>query len=65
VAWRNDPLDPAQFAEPAGEGDGLRKLGEIAERPEFAGLERGAQLAEEQPTEEPRQHADRQEEAPW
>ena len=57
------PLDPAQRAQPMGEGCGSGEAGELAEEAEFAGLERRAQLVEEQPAEEPREHADRQEEA--
>ena len=59
----DDPLDPAQLAKPAGEGGGLGEAGERAEEAEFAGLEGGAQFVEEQPAEEPREHAHRQEEA--
>ena len=59
----DDPVDPAQFAQAAGEGGGLRECGEIAEEAEFAGLEGGAQRVEEQPAEEAREHAHRQEEA--
>ncbi len=34
----HDPLDPTQFAEPAGESGRPHKIGEIAEEAEFAGL---------------------------
>jgi len=46
------PVDPTKFAEPANEGGGLCQFDEIAEEAEITGLERGAQLVEEQPAEE-------------
>jgi hypothetical protein len=40
----DDPFNPAELAQPAGEGGGLFKAGETAEEPEFAGVEGGLQL---------------------
>src|SRR6476661_2277740 len=57
------PFDPAQLAQPAGEGGRLSEAGKIAEEAEFTGLEGGPQLVEEQPAEEAREHTDRQKEA--
>ena len=45
------------------EGGRLGKAGELAEEAEITGFEGSPQLVEEQPAEEPREHADRQEEA--
>jgi hypothetical protein len=57
------PVDAAKRAEPAGEGDRLGEVGEFAEETEVAVLERGAQFVEEQPAEQAREHAHRQQEA--
>ncbi len=56
------PLDPAELGEPPGEDGRRRKIGEIAEEAQLAGLERGLEILQEQPAEEPGKHTDRQEE---
>ena len=57
------PLDPAQLAQPAGEGGGFGECCKPAEEAEFSGRECGTQPVEEQAAEEPREDAHRQEEA--
>ena len=59
----DDPVDLAHGAEAVSEGGRLGKAGEFAEEAEITGFEGSPQLVEEQPAEEPREHADRQEEA--
>lgn len=50
----DQPLDAPQLAQPACEGGRVGEVGEIAEEAEFAGLESGLQLFEEQAAEQPR-----------
>ena len=60
----DDPLDATDFGKATSEGGLLGEFGEVTEKAEIAGVEGGLQVFEEEPTEEPRQHAHRQEE-PW
>jgi len=55
----DDPLDAAKFGETFGEGGRPRKFGELAEEAQFSRLERSLERLEEQPAEEPGEHADR------
>ena len=57
------PFDAPQVAEATSEAGRFGEVGEIAAEAELAGVEGGAQLVEEQPAEQPREDADRQEEA--
>ena len=59
----DDPFDAPQVAEATSEAGRFGEVGEIAEQAELASVEGGAQLVEEQPAEQPREDADRQEEA--
>ena len=59
----DDPVDAPQLVEPVGEGRGLGEAGEVAEEAQLAGVEGGLQVLEEQPAEQAREHAHRQEEA--
>src|SRR5437868_3977207 len=59
----DDPLDATDFGKATSEGGLLGESGEITEKAEIAGVEGGLEVFEEEPTEEPRQHAHRQEEA--
>ena len=60
----DDPLAATGFGKATSEGGVLGEFGEITEKAEIAGVEGSLQVFEEEPTEEPRQHAHRQEE-PW
>src|SRR6266853_1387229 len=57
------PFDLTHLPQLMTERSRLGKVGEIAKEPEIAGLERRAQFVEERPSEEPREDANRQEEA--
>ena len=57
------PLDPPQLAEPAGEGGRDRRGRRARRRSRARRPRRRRAVVEEQPAEEPREHADRQEEA--
>ena len=59
----DDPLDLPQLIELAGEGGGFGERREFPEEAELACRERRVELGEEQPAEEAREHAHRQEEA--
>jgi hypothetical protein len=59
----DDPFDPTQLTEMLLEGDLIGQAGEVAEEAEIAGIERGLEPLQEQPTEEPGEYPDRQEEA--
>src|SRR4029453_19044010 len=59
----DDPLDPPQLVELAGEGGRFGKFRALSEEAELAGSERRVELGEEQPAEEAGEHAHRQEEA--
>ena len=56
----DDPFDLAELAQPAGEGRGLCKAGEIAEECEFAGVEGGLQFFQEPAAEKARENTDRE-----
>src|SRR5215468_2823819 len=59
----DDPLDPPQLIEPAGEGGGIGEAGQHAEEAEPAGCEGHVELGQEEAAEEPGEHAHRQKEA--
>ena len=59
----DDPLDLAQRRQIRGEGMALGERRVIAEEVEAAGIVRGRELLQEQPAEQPREHAHGQEEA--
>src|SRR6266478_2233372 len=57
------PVEALEFAQATCEGLRFGKIGEISEEPQFAGREGVLQLLQEQPSEQPREDAHRQEEA--
>lgn len=59
----DDPFDAPQCIEPVGEGSGFCERRGFSEEAEPAGGERGAELGQEQPAKEPREHPHREEEA--
>ena len=59
----DDPFDFATRGKMSGEGQRLREFGKITEEAQFSGLEGGPEILQEQPAEEPGEHADRQKEA--
>jgi hypothetical protein len=56
------PVEALEFAQATCEGLRFGKIGEIGEEPQFAGPEGVLQLLQEQPAEQPREDAHRQEE---
>jgi len=58
-----DPVPPPRFGEMAGESARVGKMREIAEKLQFGGVERCAELVDEDAAKETRQWAHRQEEA--
>jgi hypothetical protein len=57
------PVEALEFAQATCGGLRFGKIGEIGEEPQFAGPEGVLQLLQEQPSEQPREDAHRQEEA--
>ena len=57
------PVEAPEFAQATCEGLRFGKIGEIGEEPQLAGPEGVLQLLQEQPAEQPREDAHRQEEA--
>src|SRR5215217_8787298 len=55
----DNPVEAPEFAETTCEGLRFGKVGEIAEEPQLAGPEGVLQLPQEQPSEQPREHAHR------
>ena len=59
----DDPVDLARPGEVATEGGRFGEAGEVAKEPQACGVEGGLQAFQEQPAEQAREHAHRQEEA--
>ena len=59
----DDPIDLAQGSQPFAEGAGICQFGEVTEEPQLSCAMQGLQAFDEQPSEQPRQHAHMQKEA--
>ena len=63
AAWRRRPSRSVGADEPLGERDGIGEMGEITKKAQLASREGSLQLLQKQAAEQPREDADRQEEA--